>query len=135
MATLVAVGTSLAADRTVSATLEGPPSAWLSGTGKSEEWKATTLRCRELLQKINLQDALVQKNLPQLKAKVQLLLRSPDFDWKKKTAGRVPRKHVGRSDRRARAARAVCRQGVRLRLLVEDDGADRGDLDSCATGV
>lgn len=84
---LVAIGNSvLAADEPVSAPLEGPPSAWLLGTGKSEEWKATTLRCRELLQKLDLEQALVQKHLPPLKAKVELLLRSPDFDWKKKTA-------------------------------------------------
>jgi hypothetical protein len=39
-----------------------------------------------LLGKLNLQDALVEKHLPKVKDKVQILLRSPDFDWRRKTA-------------------------------------------------
>ncbi len=75
-----------AADRSVPAALEDAPNAWLSAAGKSEEWKAATARCRELLAKLHLQDARVQKHLPKVKEKVQLLLRTPDFDWRKKTA-------------------------------------------------
>ena len=66
--------------------VEGPPAAWLSGAGKSGEWKTTTSRCRVLLGKLNVQDSLVQKHLPKVHQQVQLLLRSPDFDWKKRTA-------------------------------------------------
>jgi hypothetical protein len=54
------IGTSvLAADGPSRAPLEGPPSAWLSGNGQSDEWKTTTGRCRERLQKLDLQQALV----------------------------------------------------------------------------
>lgn len=75
-----------AAERPTSAPIEGQPASWLSATGKSEEWKTTTRRCRELLGKLDAQDALVQKHLPKVHEKVQLLLRSSRFDWKQKTA-------------------------------------------------
>ncbi len=81
MATIVA-----AVDRPVSAPDESSPAEWLQGADKSDQWKAATDRCRELLEQLNPQDALVAKHLPQLQEKVQLLLRSPDFDWKQKTA-------------------------------------------------
>ncbi len=75
-----------AADRSASGPVEGPPGEWLSGTDKSEEWRAATQRSRELLGKLDLQTPLVQKHLAKVKEKVELLLRSLDFDWRKKTA-------------------------------------------------
>jgi pimeloyl-ACP methyl ester carboxylesterase len=74
-----------AADKPVSAPVGSSPAAWLRAAEKSDQWKAATLRCRGLLGKLNLRDALVQKHLAKVKEKVQLLVRSPDFDWKGKT--------------------------------------------------
>ncbi len=67
---------AVAAEGPISAALEGPPAAWLSAAGKSEAWKSATGRCRELLGKLNLQDALAKKHLPQVQEKVQLLSRA-----------------------------------------------------------
>ena len=81
MTTIVA-----AADKPASAPVESAPAAWLRAADKSDQWKAATVRCRGLLEQLNPRDALVEKHLPKIQEKVQLLLRSPDFDWKKKTA-------------------------------------------------
>jgi hypothetical protein len=83
---VLACSTAAAADKPRPAPVEDPPAAWLSAADKSEAWRTTTGRCRELLGKLNPQDALVQRHLPKVKEKVQLLLRSPDFDWEQKTA-------------------------------------------------
>ena len=80
------LGVALSAEEPRSAPDEGSPAAWLWASDKSEEWKAATLRCRELLSRLNLQEPSTRKYLPKVKAKVQLLLRSEGFDWKKKTA-------------------------------------------------
>ena len=74
------------AERSVSIPVECPPATWLSVAEKNDAWQAATLRCRELLGKLNLEDATVQKHLPKVKEKVEILLRTPSFDWKKKTA-------------------------------------------------
>ncbi|MGA2033475.1 MAG: hypothetical protein ABSG68_14565, partial [Thermoguttaceae bacterium] len=83
---LISISTIVAAEQPTPAPVEGPPAAWLSPAGKSEAWRTDTGRCRELLGKLDLQNALVQKHLPNVKEKVQILLRSPDFDWRRKTA-------------------------------------------------
>jgi len=69
------------------------PAAWLPTEGKSEDWLKATAKCRELLGKLKLDDPLVQKHLPNVKDKADLLrpttrqLAVPEaFDWKKVTA-------------------------------------------------
>ncbi len=87
LAALFVMGATMAdVEMAASALPETAPVAWLAVADKSQEWKTATQRCRELLQHLNLEAALVQKYLPKVKEKAQLLLRSPDFDWKKKTA-------------------------------------------------
>ncbi len=39
-----------------------------------------------LLQKLNLQEKLVQRRLPNLKEHARLLVRTPGFEWRTKTA-------------------------------------------------
>jgi pimeloyl-ACP methyl ester carboxylesterase len=83
---LALVSIAAAAEAPRSAPAEGSPAAWLWAADKSDAWKAATLRSRELLSRLNLQEPSSQKHLPKVKAKTQLLLRSPGFDWKSKTA-------------------------------------------------
>jgi len=64
----------------------GSPAAWLWDAGKSDDWKSATARCRDLLDRLDLQSDSVKKHLAKVKEKVQLLLCSPGLDWKKQTA-------------------------------------------------
>ncbi len=77
---------SAATETPALAPLNSPSAPWLSGADKSEKWQAATQRCRELLRRLKLQETLVQKYLPKVREKIQFLLRSPDLDWKKRTA-------------------------------------------------
>jgi hypothetical protein len=79
-------GNTRAGDAAGAALLEGQPAAWLSTDGKSDEWKITTSRCRELLGRLASHDALAEQYLPRVNEKARLLRQSPNLDWKKKTA-------------------------------------------------
>lgn len=62
------------------------PVHWLSPAGKSDSWIQSTKRCRELLEQLDLRSPLVQSHLDAVKQKAAMLLHTPSFDWKRKTA-------------------------------------------------
>ena len=64
----------------------GSNARWLWSDDRSESWKSSTARCRELLDRLSRQEPLTVKYLPRIREKCRLLLRTGDFDWKKATA-------------------------------------------------
>lgn len=62
------------------------PARWLWAPGKGEDWMRSTDKCRQLLDKLNLESPLVQDHLAAVERKVRLLTRTSAFDWRKQTA-------------------------------------------------
>ncbi len=62
------------------------PACWLWAPDKGEAWMRSTEKCRQLLDKLNLESPLVRNYLPAVKRKGSLLTRTSAFDWRKQTA-------------------------------------------------
>jgi pimeloyl-ACP methyl ester carboxylesterase len=74
------------AGRAAPAPVERSPATWLSAAGKSDAWRNDTQECRELLARLDLQDARVKRHLPRIEEKAEVLRRVNSFDWRTRTA-------------------------------------------------
>lgn len=62
------------------------PATWLSSEGKGDPWYTDTVRCRELLDKLDPDAAVVQKHLARVRSKCEMVRRVESFSWKSRTA-------------------------------------------------
>lgn len=62
------------------------PAQWLSVQGKSPRWVEATQRCRELLDKLDLDSPPVRPYLPNLRRQAETVRRVDGFTWKTITA-------------------------------------------------
>jgi len=62
------------------------PASWLEPGERDAAWIQATARCRELLGKLDEKAPLVREHLSTIQRKTQMLLRTPSFDWKSRTA-------------------------------------------------